>query len=94
MREWKLTGFFKDGYRTVKSIVVEASDDESARKYATILWPDCYNIDIEMLPKGEYIKKEDVLEILYNIKENKDVPKNYGTLLDIIRLVRNLPSEK
>lgn len=42
----------------------------------------------------EYIKKEDVLEILYDIKENKDIPKNYGTLLAIIRLVRNLSPEK
>lgn len=41
----------------------------------------------------EYIKKEDVLKIIYDIKENKDVPKNYGTLLDIIQRIRNLPPE-
>lgn len=41
----------------------------------------------------EYIKKEDVLKIIYDIKENKDIPKNYGTLLDIIRQIRKLPSE-
>ena len=41
----------------------------------------------------EYIKKEDVLKIIYDIKENKDVSKNYGTLIDIIQQVRNLPSE-
>ena len=40
----------------------------------------------------EYIKKEDVLKIIYDIKENKDIPKNYGTLIDIIQQVRNLPS--
>ena len=42
----------------------------------------------------EYIKKEDVLKIIYDIKENKDIPKNYGTLIDIIQLVRKLPSEE
>lgn len=42
----------------------------------------------------EYIKKEDVLKIIYDIKENKDIPKNYGTLIDIIQQIRNLPSEK
>lgn len=50
---------------------------------------------IEPEPKEEiteeYIKKEDVLKIIYDIKENKDVPKNYGTLIDIIQRIRNLP---
>ena len=40
----------------------------------------------------EYIDKEEVLKIIYDIKENKEIPKNYGTLLDIIRLVRNIPT--
>lgn len=40
----------------------------------------------------EYIKKEDVLKIIYDIKENRDIPKNYGTLIDIIQQTRNLPS--
>jgi hypothetical protein len=42
----------------------------------------------------EYIKKEDVLKIIYDIKENKDIPKNYGTLIDIIQQIRNLSPEK
>ena len=42
----------------------------------------------------EYIKKEDVLKIIYDVKENKDVPKNYGTLIDIIQQIRNLSPEK
>lgn len=42
----------------------------------------------------EYIKKEDVLKIIYDIKENKDIPKNYGTLIDIIQQIRNLPSDE
>lgn len=41
---------------------------------------------------AEYIGKEEVLKIVYDIKENKEIPKNYGTLLDIIRLVRNIPT--
>jgi hypothetical protein len=42
----------------------------------------------------EYVKKEDVLKIIYDIKENKDIPKNYGTLIDIIRQIRKLPSDE
>ena len=98
MRKFKLIGYFEDNEDVrvkSKSIIVEASDDGTALKYATILWPDCHRIGIEMLPKSseEYIKKEDVLKIIYNIKENKDIPKNYGTLIDIIQQIRNLPSE-
>lgn len=37
---------------------------------------------------NEYIKKEDVLKFIEDIKCNKDVPKNYGTLLDIMRYIR------
>ena len=40
----------------------------------------------------EYIEREAVLKIIYDIKENKEIPKNYGTLLDIIRSTRNLPT--
>lgn len=43
---------------------------------------------------NEYVKKEDVLKIIYDIKENKDIPKNYGTLIDIIQQIRNLPSDE
>ena len=103
MIKFKLIGYFEDKEdvrRKSKSIIVEASDDETARKYATILWPDCHKISVEMLLKSledcnkeEYIKKEDVLKIIYDIKENKDVPKNYGTLIDIIQQIRNLPAE-
>lgn len=39
-----------------------------------------------------YIEHEAVLKIIYDIKENKEIPKNYGTLLDIIRSIRNLPT--
>ena len=40
----------------------------------------------------EYIKKEDVLKFIEDIKRNKDVPKNYGTLLDIMRYIRKIPT--
>ena len=36
------------------------------------------------------ISQESVLEILYEIKDNVAIPKNYGTILDVIRRVRNL----
>lgn len=41
---------------------------------------------------NEYIKKEDVLKFIEDIKCNKDVPKNYGTLLDIMRYIRKMPT--
>ena len=37
------------------------------------------------------VSQESVLEILYEIKDNDAIPKNYGTILDVIRRVRNLP---
>ena len=37
------------------------------------------------------VEVEKVLIIIENIKENKDLPKNYGTLLDIMRRIRELP---
>lgn len=40
----------------------------------------------------EYIKKEDILKFIEDIKCNKDVPKNYGTLLDIMRYIRKMPT--
>lgn len=40
----------------------------------------------------EYIKKEDVLKFIQDIKCNSDIPKNYGTLLDITRYIRKMPT--
>lgn len=40
----------------------------------------------------EYIKKEDIIKFIEDIKCNKDVPKNYGTLLDIMRYIRKMPT--
>jgi len=40
----------------------------------------------------QLIEKEAVISIIENIKENKDIPKNYGTLLDILRRIRQLPT--
>lgn len=40
---------------------------------------------------NELIKKEDVLNLLYGFKDDDEAPKNYGTLLDIIRFVRVMP---
>lgn len=40
----------------------------------------------------EYIRKEDVLKFIEDIKCNPDIPKNYGTLLDIMRYIRKMPT--
>lgn len=38
------------------------------------------------------IEIEKVLLIIEEIKENREIPKNYGTLLDIMRKIRQLPT--
>lgn len=39
----------------------------------------------------DLISRSAVLDILYDIKDNPDIPKNYATLLDIMRQIRKLP---
>ena len=37
-----------------------------------------------------FISKTEVLKLIEEIKCNDDIPKNYGTLLDIMRMIRNM----
>ena len=39
----------------------------------------------------DVIRRNDVLELLYEIKDDDSIPKNYGTILDLIRRVRKIP---
>lgn len=39
----------------------------------------------------ELIRKSDVLGLIENIKSDDSIPKNYGTLLDIMRFIRVMP---
>ena len=39
-----------------------------------------------------FISKAEVLTLIEEIKCNDDIPKNYGTLLDIMRMIRNMPT--
>ena len=39
----------------------------------------------------DVIRRDDVLELLYEIKDDDSAPKNYGTILDLIRRVREIP---
>lgn len=41
---------------------------------------------------SEYVRKDDVLFLIEEIKCNNDIPKNYGTLLDIMRKIREMPA--
>lgn len=41
----------------------------------------------------ELVERDEVLLIIEEIKLNKDIPKNYGTLLDIMRKIRQLPTK-
>jgi hypothetical protein len=42
--------------------------------------------------ENSYISRTEVLLLIESIKDNKDIPKNYGTLLDILRQIRNMPT--
>lgn len=42
--------------------------------------------------EGDIINRNDVLELLYEIKDDDTVPKNYGTILNLIRKVRKIPT--
>lgn len=44
----------------------------------------------DKIKNSDLISKNEVLELLYEIKDNRDIPKNYGIILDIIRQVRNM----
>lgn len=39
----------------------------------------------------DLISREEVLKLLYEIKDNNSIPKNYGTILDIINGIRKMP---
>lgn len=41
--------------------------------------------------EDELIRKTDVLSLIENIKCDDSIPKNYGTLLDIMRFIRVMP---
>ena len=38
------------------------------------------------------INEDDVLKLIADIKDNRDIPKNYGTLMDLEMQIRNLPT--
>lgn len=40
--------------------------------------------------ENDLISREEVLKLIEDIKMNPEIPKNYGTLLDIIRGIRNM----
>lgn len=42
--------------------------------------------------RDDLISRKAVLKLLYEIKGDSCIPKNYGTILDIIRNVRNIPT--
>ena len=42
--------------------------------------------------EDDLISREAVLELLYEIKDDDTIPKNYGTILGIIRKVRTIPT--
>lgn len=45
-----------------------------------------------MSKENDLISRGAVLKLIEDIKENPDTPKNYGTLLDIMREVRSIPA--
>lgn len=45
-----------------------------------------------MVKVCDVIRRDDVLGVLYEIKDDDSIPKNYGTILDLIRKVREMPT--
>ena len=45
-----------------------------------------------MVEVCDVIRRDDVLGLLYEIKDDDSIPKNYGTILDLIRKVREMPT--
>ncbi len=41
---------------------------------------------------NDLISRTEVLKLIENIKENRNLPKNYGTLLDIMWKIRKIPT--
>ena len=41
---------------------------------------------------NDLISRKAVLKLIEDIKVDKDIPKNYGTLLDIMSVIRNMPT--
>lgn len=76
--EWKIGyGSYKLEFVFAwKEVCFEIVDDESKHKKYI----------------NDLISRKAVLKMLYDIKDNSDTPKNYGTILDIIRNVRNIPT--
>ena len=77
---------------------------EEYRRYAKYIEPQiavesCINITKELAEeyKGKnigdlYISRTEVLKLIEDIKCDDSIPKNYGTLLDIMREIRNMPT--
>ncbi len=42
--------------------------------------------------ENDLIRRVSVLKLIEDIKMNPEIPKNYGTLLDIMREVRKIPA--
>ena len=42
--------------------------------------------------ENDLIRRVTVLKLIEDIKMNPEIPKNYGTLLDIMREVRKIPA--
>ena len=41
---------------------------------------------------SDLISRKAVLKLIEDIKVDRDIPKNYGTLLDIMSVIRNMPT--
>jgi len=49
------------------------------------------NVEMKIEMNNDLISKNEVLKIIEGIKCDDSIPKNYGTLLDIMRQIRNIP---
>ena len=76
-----VTPYGNNGYRDTKAISIHKAIEivkQEAEQYQS--------------SEIGFISKTEVLTLIEEIKRNDDIPKNYGTLLDIMRMIRNMPT--
>ena len=99
----KIIEKLEDKRKTAKQLIMENPQDEldriqtqTAEDFASA-YKDAIEIvkqEAEKYQSSEcgFISKSEVLRFIEEIKCNDDIPKNYGTLLDIMRGIRNMPT--
>lgn len=67
--------------------------DRQQKEFNELPLPKKQNAEKEgNVAENDLIRRRDVLKLIEDIKCDDGIPKNYGTLLDIMRKIRALPA--